>query len=968
MISIKYSIRHRYLFIFSLLLSELCAYASQPLVRNFSRKEYKSGTQNWCITQDSSNFMYFANNNGLLVFDGKTWTTIPIKFGTTVRSVLYDGKDRFYASTFNEFGYFKRENSGKYEYYSLNDQFKIYPNTSNDLYNILISDNQVFFQGEKKIYRYNGEKIKILTFRNKIDASAIVHKILWIASQESGFFMLNGNFFVRIPGSELLIGKKVASILPLEGNKVLIVTSLDGLYIYDGLTIVPYSTPVDNFLKQNQVFCATTNGKQIVYGTVQRGIVIQDLLYNTFTYVNTYSGLQNNTILSAAFDNQQNLWLGLDKGIDYVQLNSPIHNLFGTNNLYGAGYSSILNNGYLYFGTNQGLYYTSYPLTDSPMPIQLKLIKGMEGQVWSLTEIDNTLFCSDDQGAFIVSKDHIEQIKGIKGTWSFKVLKSRPDLIMGCSYQGLFLLRKQAESWKFTGFIKGKFNESSPMFEEAEDGSIWFSHWQKGLFRLYLNENKDSIVNVKLYNETKGFPSNRNNTLFKIDNNIVFSSEKGFYVYNKNTDQMEPYEIFNRLFPTPPSYMRLHESPTGDVWFVSGRFLGLARKNKNNAYTMDSLTYRILQPKILTGFEHFNFLDNHTLILSNEDGFSLIDSRTPQSVKSHFKVVLNNIVATSGNEPGNKHTLGNINNSDEFSHHQNSVRFEFAAPEYRNDGLVEYSYKLENYDSSWSDYSSENVKEYNHLPRGKYVFRVKARDVLEAKEAELAYTFTILPAWYETTVAFFTYGLLIFITGIGLIFFVNHKSQKGAKEMEKRKEIEIQEQKKIFDEENQAKKREIKELKNQQLQYELRHKSQELANSTMNLIRKNEILLDIIDSIGKTTDDIRKNHDASTILNRLSKMEKNIQQNIENDNNWKKFEENFDLVYENYLKRLGETYPELSISDKKICAYIKMDLSSKDMAPLLNMSVRSIETNRYRIRKKLGLEREVNLSDFLQKF
>ena len=88
----------RYIFIFSLLLSELCAYASQPLVRNFSRKEYKSGTQNWCITQDSSNFMYFANNNGLLVFDGKTWTTIPIKFGTTVRSVLYDGKDRFYAS------------------------------------------------------------------------------------------------------------------------------------------------------------------------------------------------------------------------------------------------------------------------------------------------------------------------------------------------------------------------------------------------------------------------------------------------------------------------------------------------------------------------------------------------------------------------------------------------------------------------------------------------------------------------------------------------------------------------------------------------------------------------------------------------------------------------------------------------------------------------------------------------------
>jgi len=103
------------------------------------------------------------------------------------------------------------------------------------------------------------------------------------------------------------------------------------------------------------------------------------------------------------------------------------------------------------------------------------------------------------------------------------------------------------------------------------------------------------------------------------------------------------------------------------------------------------------------------------------------------------------------------------------------------------------------------------------------------------------------------------------------------------------------------------------------------------------------------------------------VLSRLSKMERNIRQNIENDNNWKRFEENFDLVYENYLKRLGEMYPELNVSDKKLSAYLKMDLSSKDIAPLLNMSVRSVETNRYRLRKKMGLDRDVNLSEFLQR-
>lgn len=136
----------------------------------------------------------------------------------------------------------------------------------------------------------------------------------------------------------------------------------------------------------------------------------------------------------------------------------------------------------------------------------------------------------------------------------------------------------------------------------------------------------------------------------------------------------------------------------------------------------------------------------------------------------------------------------------------------------------------------------------------------------------------------------------------------------------------------------------------------------------MNLIRKNEMLLEIMDTITKASHEIKSNSDSNGILSRLNKLERHIRQNIENDNNWKKFEENFDLVYENYLKRLGEMYPDLNTSDKKLCAYLKMDLSSKDIAPLLNMSVRSVETNRYRLRKKFDIGRDTNLSEFLQRF
>jgi hypothetical protein len=136
----------------------------------------------------------------------------------------------------------------------------------------------------------------------------------------------------------------------------------------------------------------------------------------------------------------------------------------------------------------------------------------------------------------------------------------------------------------------------------------------------------------------------------------------------------------------------------------------------------------------------------------------------------------------------------------------------------------------------------------------------------------------------------------------------------------------------------------------------------------MNLIRKNEILIDINENLTLVADDIESNTDRNTILSRLNQIEKKIQENISADNSWKKFEENFDMVYENFLKRLGETFPELNICDKKICAYLKMGLSSKDIAPLINMSVRSVEMSRYRMRKKLKLGRNSNLGEFLQKF
>ena len=136
--------------------------------------------------------------------------------------------------------------------------------------------------------------------------------------------------------------------------------------------------------------------------------------------------------------------------------------------------------------------------------------------------------------------------------------------------------------------------------------------------------------------------------------------------------------------------------------------------------------------------------------------------------------------------------------------------------------------------------------------------------------------------------------------------------------------------------------------------------------STMNLIRKNEILQQIDSDVQKAADYVGSDNNRTGAL--LAKIRKDIHQNIAHDDDWQKFEKNFDVVYEDFLKRLGEKFPSLTVADKKMCAYLKMDLSSKDMAPLLNMTVRSVEMTRYRLRKKLELGRSESLTDFLQKF
>lgn len=936
-----------------------------PLVRNYNRWIYNAGTQNWEISQDSFGRMLFANNTGLLIYDSRNWSLLQLSNYTTVRSIYFDEQTmRIYAGGSEEFGYFASNENGVMEYVSLVPTIPEKDRKFNEIWNIFHADKYIWFQGDFCIFRYNGENTVAIPYKYKITTSAFVKEKLFIASQEGGVCVLNGNDYTPISGNELLIGKRICSILPYSQSNILMVTDFDGLFIFDGTSVKPFHSDIDDFLKENQVFCAATNEREIVFGTVNNGIVIKDLTNGANTYVNTRTGMQNNTVLSINFDKMDNIWLGLDNGIDYVLYNSPISTMFGSN-IYGAGYASLLRGNTLYLGTNQGLYSTTYPTKASPIPVGLELI--MKSQVWSIDTIGNTIFVGNDRGLFKIAGGNLSQIDSVPGTWSIIPLKKHPGYALASTYENFYLIRQSGNEWTLANRVEG-YNEAGGHIIEDQFGNIWISHWMKGIYKLQFSKDLKRFEKVTLYNHKKGFPTDRNNTLYLIDGNLEFSTEGGFYKYNPQTDSMIPDTHMNSVFGTHTS-IRLYQSPWKDVWGVSGKYICAAFYNASGTYNIDSITYKPLLDRLIVGFENFNFTSPRKLIVSNEDGFFEIDIDREHRVNWESKLYVNKIYATG--LPGDS-LIYSTNNAKsgklQLPYKLNSLRFEFICPEYRQQGAVQYSYYLENYDQGWSAYTQANSKEYTQLHEGTYTLHIRSFNRYDDSRKEYTFVFHIAPPWYRSIWAIILYILIIAAAGWYAFLFVKKKSRNAAIAVAKRKEAELAEFKRKAEEDKLRRENEIANLKGEQLEHDIKHKSQELSNATMNVVRKNEILIDIANQISKIQESEDKATLGATATKQLNKIQKMIQENISHDDDWQKFARNFDVVHENYLKRLVERFPQFNVNDQRLCAYLKMGLSSKEIAPLLNMSYRSVEMSRYRLRKKMGLSRDVNLAEFLQHF
>jgi DNA-binding CsgD family transcriptional regulator len=932
-----------------------------PYVQNYTKAMYQSGNQNWSITRDEHGIMYFGNAQGLLAFDGKYWQQHHMPNSLIVRSVSADGKGKIYVGAYGEFGYWADDNKGVLKYNSLVNLVPAkYKPINEEIWKIYIDGGRIIFQSFGSIYIYSNGKMNVIKTPNPYLFMFKAGNRFFIEKVSVGLFELKDNKLVFVPGSNILGPSGVLSMLPFQKNKFIIGTAQNGLFIYDGQTIKPWANQANDFLKTYQLNNgALIAGKYVAYGTILNGVVVIDTAGNLIQHINKASGLQNNTVLSLYTDSEQNLWAGLDNGIDRIEVNSPLYFYFDKTGKFGTVYSSIIFDNKIYLGTNQGLFYSDWVPENNNKLFQsfdFKLIPGSQGQVWELTLQDGRLLCGHNDGTYQVNSSTITKISTITGGWTTK--KFGADKLIQGNYTGLAFFRKDVLSnWIFDHKVEG-FGEPSRYVEQDSKGQIWVSHAYKGIYKLTLSADLKKVTSKVYYDSRYGLPGSYNVNVFDLDNRVVFTSDSGFYVYDDITDRFFKYTQLNKKLGTFATSSKIIKAIGKKYWFINQGRVALADFSVPGKLSIDTNRFSILNGQMVQHYETINRINASTYLISIDDGFVILNDEDallpnkisiPQVLIRQVENITDKVYIISEG--------GSSLNDIEIPYAQNNIRISYSLPYYKQ-AKIKFQYYLEGYSRQWSDWTQQSQKEFTNLDQGTYHFKVRAKINDQNVSSITSLTFIILPPWYAGKPAMLFYALLLLLFYYLVRYYYRLKLKRHQLHIHEKLQREKEE---FLKQEAIANEQHIISIKNEQLQADLASKSRELANSAMNLVYKNELLQKISEEILHLKDSSGKKL-ADDQLRRIQKV---IDEGMNDERDWNIFEKSFNEAHENFFKKLKSDHPDLVPNDLKLCAYLRMNMSSKEMASLLNISLRGVEIRRYRLRKKLNLEHDKNLVEFL---
>lgn len=885
-------------------------------IQNYTSAHYGAASQNWDVSIDAQGFIYIANNEGLLSYNGLKWELSPLPRGSIIRSVYAHGH-RIYTGSYKEFGYWTRNSKGKLAYNSLKGLLKDYEMQNEEIWDILSFNNAIYFRSFGAIYKYDQEKI--IPVRNMVsNAMHVFNQRLLVAVEKQGIFSLDDNGELLPLPQQNILKEQIIIELENDGGQLLIGTR-KGLYTFNGKTISLYpDADLIGLLKRYELnHILRISDTELAFATVKNGIIHYNKKSGETKIYNRNSGLQNNTVLGMAVKNGK-IWLGLDNGVDAINLTSPVHFYTDDTGELGAVYDIAFYNSTIYLSSNTGVYY----LNDDG----LKPVMGAEGHSWNLEVIDGILYSNHNKGTYKILNHTFVPVDTRTG--SFMMLKSpgnTSDLLIG-NYTGISLYSPDRDLVR--ELEKINFPVKKLVYEKSN--IIWAAHPYEGVYRIEVEKDLSAIKSLRKIGDFEKTENYRAD-VFRINNQIAVFKDHEWYKYNSFTDSLE---IFNEL-KEYKNYQLLAEVNNG-YWFANTSNNGLVYTNFKNGNI--SLSYPELNARLVRGHEKVIPVNDSIYYINLNDGFGKINLNELLRNKKNEKIkgpIIYSIADSHENYDLTSMPVMPYNSARE-------IDVDIALPD---SGTSVLYYELNGRNNIKGRVENGEIK-FQNLTYGGYELKIYAMSPQGISSEITFLEFKILPPWYLSNLFKFFY-LIIFLFLIGLVFWFNKRKLK--------KHQWALEQK--FKKEHEEK---LNTIEKNRLIHEINSKRKELANTTMIGARKNEVLMEIQGELSKDKDKFSNQFRLKHIMNKINR-------EIKNKDEWKLYETNFNELHEDFFKDLLIAYPNLSNKDLKLCSYLKMNMSSKEIAPLMGISIRGVEVHRYRLRKKMNLDGKENLTNYFIK-
>jgi DNA-binding CsgD family transcriptional regulator len=923
---------------------------NQVSINNFTKADYGGGNQNWDISINTNGIVFIANNAGLLVVDGSGTQLCELPNHLIARSVAAIG-DKVYTGSFEEFGYWEKPEAADWTYHSLVPLIQNFTFHNDEIWKIVGHKDNIYFQSFGAIFCYNQQSIEPLKvpgsmlFLLKCGDRIFTHHV------QGGLYEIIDKQLVMLMGSEIFSQTEIKSIVPLNQTEMLIGTSSKGLFRYDGKQFKHWNIEANNSLIESTINNGIRLGDRLIFGTILNGIFILDLQGNIVNHLHSANSIQNNTILAIKGDSEGNLWVGMDKGFDYVSFNPPIEVYRESEMKMGTVYTASLFKGELYVGTNQGVYY--YTVNKEGRFVNRCFLQNSQGQVWFLKIIDGQLYCGMNSGTYLIDNHQLIRVSNANGGYNFVPADNHgSELILQSTYSSLVVFEKKGNIWSRDRFLDG-FIAPVRYLEIDHLGNILLGHSITGIYLMQPNPTFTQVLQVKKLNEKDGlwFSTNR---VFEVDNRIVFPGGDSLFQWDAIHNIIVPFTELNEQLNEFKSSTNIIAVPNNKYWLINRNEIGLFEIRFGKAQLLLRVIPEAYGIDLVENNENIVALNDSLHLICMENGFSVLNIQKMSRLVDRYdspiikEVVLSNgtINTYSGPWVSRKYLKSDFNN----------IRISYASVESVGKKIY-YKYRLQGFEDDWNDWTTMATVEYNRLPPGDYMFSVKTLTNKGIDTQSSRLTFTISQPWYLSLPALFSYFVLL--AAFLVLLRINFRRRRWKHQ----EQILKQENEKMRGLKEKAEAEMIK-VANEKLQSEVSMKNMELAKNTMSVIRKNEALIEVKDELEKQKEELGyrlPNKYFESVIRLIDK-------NITSDHDWEMFENHFDQAHENFFKKLKAQYPDLTPHDFRLCAYLKLNLSSKEIAPLLNITIRGVEEKRYRLRKRLNLATDQGLTEFIMKF